>query len=555
MPSGMASGTGLGSGDGLAQELLRDFNKLRDNRGTFESHWTEIAERVIPSHSYLFQNYGFNQTKGDKRTTELFDSTALVALDRFSSILDSMLTPRNQTWHRLTASNENLTKQREVRLWFEKVNSILFKARYAPDANFSAQNQQNYSSLGAYGTGCVFVDSHLSGRGLRYKNIHLSEIFFRENHQGIIDEAYRYFRLMLRQAVKKWPDTLPSDLKDKLANDPDEEFFFLHAVRPRKNFDPERLDSKGLPFESFYISEHGQAVLEEGGFHSFPYSISRYFQTTGEVYGRSPAMSVLPAIKTLNEEKKTLLKQGHRVVDPVLLAHDDGVLDSFSLLPGRVNFGGVNANGVPLVHALPVGNLSIGRDLMEDERQLINDTFLVTLFQILVETPTMTATEVLERTREKGILLAPTIGRQQSEYLGPMVTRELDLLALQPGVLPPMPPALLEAQGEYEVVYDSPLSRAQRAEEAAGANRAIEQSLAIVNATQDPKYLDHYNFDVIIPENAKIQGTPESWMHGPSEIQRLRQARAQQAQLQQAIEAAPGVAALQNAETKRASGA
>ena len=58
--------------------------------------------------------------------------------------------------------------------------------------------------------------------------------------------------------------------------------------------------------------------------------------------------------------------------------------------------------------------------------------------QILQDNPRMTATEVIERTREKGILLAPTVGRQQSEYLGPLVDREIDVLVEQ-GLLPPMP--------------------------------------------------------------------------------------------------------------------
>ena len=47
---------------------------------------------------------------------------------------------------------------------------------------------------------------------------------------------------------------------------------------------------------------------------------------------------------------------------------------------------------------------------MDEERSLINDAFLVSLFQILTETPNMSATEVIERTNEKGILLAPTVG-------------------------------------------------------------------------------------------------------------------------------------------------
>src|SRR4029077_1707786 len=105
--------------------------------------------------------------------------------------------------------------------------------------------------------------------------------------------------------------------------------------------------------------------------------------------------------------------------------------------------------------------------MMAEERTLIGDAFLVTLFQILTETPQMTATEVIERTNEKGILLAPTVGRQQSEYLGPMIERELDVLGAQ-GLLPPMPPRLKEAKGEYQVVYTSPFSRAMRAQEAAG---------------------------------------------------------------------------------------
>jgi hypothetical protein len=298
-----------------------------------------------------------------------------------------------------------------------------------------------------------------------------------------------------------------------------------------------------MPFASYYVSIEGKALLSEGGYNTFPYSTSRYEQAPGELYGRSPAMEVLPAIKTLNEEKKVLLKQGHRTVDPVLLAHDDGVIDTFSLKPGAINYGGVSADGRALVQALPVGNVMIGKELMDDERLVINDAFLVTLFQILTETPAMTATEVMERTREKGILLAPTLGRQQSEYLGPMIERELDILSRQ-GVLPPMPGALLEAKGEYRIEYDSPLSRAQRAEEAAGAMRALETALNVANVTQDPSVLDVFDFDVMVPEMAEIQGMPTRWTKTKEKIEEVRQAREQAQQAQGHIEAAPAAASL-----------
>jgi hypothetical protein len=301
-----------------------------------------------------------------------------------------------------------------------------------------------------------------------------------------------------------------------------------------------------MDFASYYIAIEGHTTLEEGGYQTFPYSISRYYQVGGEIYGRSPAMDVLPAIKTLNEEKKTILKQGHRAVDPVLLAHDDGVLDGFNLTPGAINAGGVSADGRPLIHTLPVGNIAVGKDLMDDERAVINDAFLVTIFQILVETPQMTATEVMERVKEKGILLAPTIGRQQSEYLGPMIERELDLLAQQ-GLLPPMPPELIEAKGEFKITYDSPLTRAQRAEEASGVMRTIESVLQVVNITQNPEPLDHFNWDNVVPEIADIHGVPAHWLASPEEVAQRRAGRAKQAESEAAMRAAPGTAALMKA--------
>lgn len=533
----------------IVQQAILEYSSLAGDRGNFESHWLEISERILPNHRNMFRSRSFYSllTKGEKRTEFVFDSTAAVALNRFSAILDSLLTPRNQTWHRLMASDPKLNRDRQVQLWFDEVNRRLFKYRYAPKANFASQNQQNYKSLGAYGTGCVFVDELQGDPGLRYRNIHLAEIYFVENHQGIVDKAYRNFALTARQALQRWPGTIPDTIKSQMESNSEKLFFFLHCVRPREDLDISRKDYKGMEYGSYYIAMDEKKLVSEGGFTTFPYAISRYEQAPGEVYGRSPAMDVLPAIKTLNEQKKTMLKQGHRTVDPVLLVHDDGILDSFSLKPGAINSGAVTADGRPLVHPLPVGNISAGKELMDDERNLINDTFLITIFQILTESPQMTATEVLERTKEKGILLAPTIGRQQSEYLGPLIEREIDVLVRQ-NLIPPMPQLLIEAKGEYRIEYDSPLSRAQRAEEASGLMRTLETALNVVNVTQDHAPLDFFDWDIIIPEVAEIQGVPHKWMKDMKAVQALRADRSQQQQIQQAVQAAPGAAAMVKAQ-------
>jgi hypothetical protein len=531
----------------IAQEIVQEFERVQGDRGNWESHWQEIADRMLPAHSRLFTSRGTDQTQGDKRTDKIFDSTAQVALKRFAAILDSLLTPRNQIWHRLMPSDRDLAKEKEVRVYFEEVNRTLFKLRYANDANFSMNNQQSYISVGAYGTGCMFIDSLRNQMkvpsGLRYRNIHLSEIYFIDNHQGIVDQTLRHFYRTARQAFQMWGDKTPENIKAKLKDNPNQLFPFVHCVKLRTDYDPERADIKGMPFVSHYVALDGKKHIQEDGYNSFPYSIARYEQAPNETYGRGPAMDVLPAVKTLNEQKKTMLKAGHRMVDPVLLAHDDGVADVFSMKPGYVNAGAVTADGRPLVQALQTGNYQVGKDMMMEERQIINDSFLINLFQIMVDSPQKTATEVAELAKEKGILLAPTIGRLQSEYLGTMVDRELDLCS-EMGLLPPMPEVLLEAKGEYHIEYESPLSRAQRAEEASGVMRSIEAAINVVNVTQDHSPLDHFNWDAIIPEVAEIQAVPARWMRSMDEVLKLRQGRAQQQQEQATIQAAPAAAAM-----------
>lgn len=199
-----------------------------------------------------------------------------------------------------------------------------------------------------------------------------------------------------------------------------------------------------------------------------------------------------------------------------------------------------------MVHTLPVGDIQINEKMMGEEKSLIHDAFLVSVFQILQETPTMSATEVIERTNEKGILLAPTVGQQYDDYIGPLVERELDVLAYL-RKLPPMPPRLREAGGEYSVIPSSPLSRAMRAQEAAGFGRTLETVTNIVNVTQDPSYFDYFDFPVAIPDLAEINGVKPSYMADEKKIAAKQEARAATQKRQEQIQAAPAAAAMMKA--------
>jgi hypothetical protein len=531
---------------------IQRLDSLRQERGNWNQQWEEAASLVVPSHRNSFQSYGMDNAfgaGGQKKTELQYDATVGIAAQRFSAVIESLATPQSQNWHRLVPADKTLKRNRAVRLFFDELNERLYNLRYRPVANFVGNSQQVYLGLGVYGNGCLFVDKPDDAPGLRYRNIHLGEVYLVENHAGVVDTFYRAFFLSARQIVQmfnKPGDSVPEHVREKLKNpqQAEQKLEVLHCVYPRNDADPRRVDAKGMRFASLYILKSTQDELRESGFNSFPLPTARYTQASGETYGRGPAQWVLPAIKVLNEEKKTILKQGHRVVDPVLLAHDDGNLGAFSLKPGHLNPGTMTAEGKRLVDVLPTGNIAVGDKLMEMERSVINDAFLITLFQILIDTPQMTATEVLERAREKGMLIAPTAGRLQAEFLGAMIERELDLM-FQQGLAPPVPAILQDSEAaEYFIEYDSPMSRMQRAEKAAGFMRALDVAANYAKNTGDVTPLDWFDFDQAMPDILDIQGAPTAWTRSLENVQAVRAQRAEQAQTQQMIEAAPAVAGL-----------
>lgn len=520
--------------DSRADEEIKRHDGLKSKRSILESHWQELAERIWPDRA-LFTTT--DRTPGEKRTEKMFDATAALALTRFSAAMESTLTPRTAKWHKLRVSDEKLNESPIVQRYLDEVTNILFRVRYSPRANFASQANESYMSIGAFGSGGLFVED-IIGTGIRYKSIDLASTYFCENNHGLIDTVHREFKYSARQALQQFNSKmLPEKIRTAAQNEPDKLFDFIHVVKPNGERKRGGRRYQGMGFASYYICLDERCIVEEGGYRTMPYAIGRYITTPNEIYGRSPAMLVLPDIKMLNEMKKTIIRSAHLTVAPPLLVQEDGALQAFDFRPNALNFGGVDGQGNLLVHPLNTGaRLDIGMDMIEAQQRVINDAFLVTLFQILVDAPTMTATEAMLRAQEKGALLAPTMGRQQSEMLGPMIERELDILAYA-NILPPMPDELREAGGDVQIDYVSPLNRAQRAEEGVAIMRTFE---AIAPMAQiDPRVLRAFDPVKAARELAEINGMPAKIIRTDKEIEALEEAEAEVQQAAQLLEAAP----------------
>jgi Bacteriophage head to tail connecting protein len=542
------------------RRITKIFSELTTYRNIHAGQWEEAAALIDPDsrNTFFVGSYNF---PGMKKTQMQVDASGALALQQFCAIADSMITPKNRLWHGLE-SDEYVMQDRASRQYFDDVRKIVFNYRYRTTGNFHGQDYRIWKSLGAFGNSIMYVDN-LDTRwsrgqpGLRYKACPLGECFFAENHQGTVTTIIRWFRLTAAQAQEKFGEEwLPPTLRPALEQNLQTPFQFLHCVMPREDYEPDRLDVKGMAFSSHYMSIDGQClVAPEGGYHEFPYAVSRYDQMPGEVYGRGPAQLTLPELKTLNAEKGMFLKTGHRAGDPVLLTADDGLI-SWDLRPGAINPGGVNSDGKPLVHILPSGEIQITEKMMQESRGIIENMFLTPLFKTLMQNPNMTATQVVELINERAMLVAPTLGRQHSEYAGGLVPREIGLLQRmkiwsagkwQP-VLPPMPDRLREAMGHYEVTDTSPLALQAKSSQGAGALRTLDIANNIANATGDTTVYDYFAFDRMMPAIGEMNEMPTEFSATKQEIAAKQKNRQAQQERAQAIQELPAKAAMLKAQ-------
>ncbi len=518
---------------------------LTKYRGNWETLWQDVSERCMTDQA----DFNVKRAPGVQRTQRIYDSTTAMAVNRSASAIAGLITPKSERWHSLRTDNDAINDSQNVKRYFADVTDILFATRYSSKAGFSTANYQVLRSLMGFGTGTLTLNEDPSGKGIIYQPLFLGDMFFGVNNYGVVDTAMREFEFTKRQAIQQWGE---ENLPDKIKKDKtDGKYKFRFICHPNEDYNPFRemnpayRQYKGVYFMCDAMDEE---PIEERGYYTFPFPVAREQTSPNEIYGRSPAMQILPEIKGLNEMRKTNLMAGHMAVTPPLLAPSNsqgvGTLGAgpmaINFKPGGVTHGGVNSQGQQMVHPMNTGaRPDIGQGMIEESRRIINDSFYLNLFQILVETPQMTATEVLARTQEKGILLAPTADRLEQEYLGPMIERELDILARQ-GVLPELPGELIEAEGEFSIVYESPITRAQKS----GASMGMQETfnMAMNAAAVDPTVLDRVNIDEMIKQMAEINGTPPAVIRSDTETEELRKGRQAQQMQQQLLEQAPALA-------------
>lgn len=493
------------------KRIIERLDKLKGERSTFESHWQEVADYLMPSREFTRQ-----RSAGQKRMMPwIYNTAPILAAEQLAGGLHGMLTSPAVRWFALRPENRALREDEAAKRWFDDTTERMYEAFNAQTGGFGTAAHEAYLDLAAFGTAVIFIGDR-GPRGPLYLSRPLAECFIAENADGEVDTLFRSYSMPAREVLRIWPKTATKKVRDAAEKTPDMPFALVHAVWP---------DDKSEGWLSQYCLREEQATLEDGRFKEFPYAVARWSKRSGEVYGNGPGMNALPDVKLLNKLEEHVLKGLARVVNPAVQMPDDGFLSPLNIQPGGVNVYRAGTREQDRIQEVSTGaRPDVGQDAISAIEGRVRSVFYVD-WLALPTRPQMTATEVLQRRDEQLRLLGPMVSRMQAELLSPLIRRSFRIL--WENNLLSMPPE--QAGGAaYGVDYLSPIALAQRATDA----EAVMRWVAEVASMQpiDPKVINEIDAPAVARLLRDRRGVPMSVARSPATAAEMGAAQDQAAE-------------------------
>ena len=135
----------------LTKKLLSRFDRLKSQRQTWETHWQEVADYMMPGKADVTKQ----RARGDKRTEMIFDSSPLQAVELLAASLHGMLTNPSTPWFTLKFKNDDINSDEEAKLWLESATESMYTAFNS--SNFQQEIFELYHDLITFGTSvCMY---------------------------------------------------------------------------------------------------------------------------------------------------------------------------------------------------------------------------------------------------------------------------------------------------------------------------------------------------------------------------------------------------------------
>lgn len=531
----------------LRENIIRRWARLRLEREPYLAQWHQISKHITPSSGRFLTPADGRRNIARERWNRIYDNTAVRAANILAAGLMSGMTDPSSQWFSLTTGSPDLDESQAVKVWLDQVQRIM-EMVFTRTNTYQALHH-GWREVGCYGVTAMVVQEDMR-HGLHCYPLVAGEYAIGVDFRGMPDTLYRRFSMTAAQLVTQYGrKRVPQNVLNCYdSHEYDKGFRCLHAIEPRFDRDPTKVDSRNMPWRSVLIvldaDDSHDGIVDESGYNEFPAVVGRWGASASDVYSEeAPGMVALGDTLQLQHEQ---LQKGNAIdyqVNPPRILPVEARDNEIDFLPGGVSFINMPTSAAQVQSAFNVGlDLSnLGADIREVQTR-INQAFNVDMFLMIASgtNPQMTATEVAERHEEKLMMLGPVLSRLNNEVLRCLIERTFSIL-MRAHQLPPPPP---ELQGtELSIEYTSMLARSQRAIRANSMDQFLQRVMQV--AQVKPEVVQKLDPFQIVDEYADYFSVAPSIVVPTEQAQAVLQAQQEQAQQQaQAEQLSQGADAL-----------
>jgi len=511
-------------------EIKKKIERLKElelDGRSFIDECQEITEYILPQKG-LYISKGEKPHKKKARFSKIIDATASEDNKLLASGTQGGLSSQSRPWFRLESSDKALMRIEQVAVWLDYVQNQMYSV--LAGSNFYPKIHDLYNDEGGFGNAVMMIEEDFD-KIVRFSLSTPGQYYFAEGETGIIDTLYLRYPLRAINVVNRW-DTVSDDVRNLAKTKPFEWVDVVHAIEPNRKRDPNKIDNLNMPYSSCYWEYNKtEKFLSQGGYLEKPFVVGRWETNDTEAYGTGPGHVALGLIKMLQSMQKTSLKAMHKQADPPLRV-PNSLKDVLNTLPGGVNPVAQNDPKEAISRLYDVNFDYVGVEgKIAAVQAMIHSIFKRDLFLLITDRPEMTATEVVERSQEKLIMIGPVTERQIPDVLEPVLVRTFNIMTRR-GMIPPPPPEL--ADQSLKIDYVSLLAQAQKMIGLQGIRSYTDMARMI--AEVNPDSLVKTNFDYLLDEYASGLSLAPQITRPDDEVALVRQQQQQIQQMAQEIE-------------------
>jgi len=430
-------------------KLYKRFTKAKSEKDSLQERMKEAYRYSLPSADVD----GTDNDSWDERS-EVYDDTAVIALQKYANRLQSQLTPSWKTWAMLKAGSEiDEESKEETDSALEEVTEIIFD--HIHHSNFTSQAHESFQDLGISTGALICEEGDGINSSLRFRAIPMMELVPERSSYGGIKTNWREFKIEANRIQELYPKASINESIEKIIIDtPNLMLDMIEGVV---------YNEKQLDYNHVLLYPKTKDTLLDEMSESSPYIVFREQVSPNKAFGFGRILQLLPTILKLNnlsyyEDISVGINAAgvYTVASDDIMSPDNIRIEPFALIPVDSN-DSQNRTIAPL----DIGtNFNVTDVKIKENQAKINELMTAQSFGNVEETPVRTAYEVSVRENSLQQNSHSAFGRLQTEFLETLLARITFVLS-EAGKIPP-----LRINGkEVTIKFTSPSARIQDVEE------------------------------------------------------------------------------------------